>query len=526
MRPHIPVIDIFAGPGGLGEGFAQATNGARHSFQIALSIEKDTVACKTLRLRSFFRIAHRMRDRKAIASYYRYLRGNLSTQEQLFAEHPAIAAYASQEVLEATLGETPHTKIRQRIRTALGLSSSARPKTPWVLIGGPPCQAYSLAGRSRMLGVKGKTFYKDARHTLYREYITLLNEFRPTAFVMENVKGILSSTLEGDLIFNRILRDLALFNAAGEARYRLYAMTAGVSASGSHLNTPPSPRDFILRAEEYGVPQARHRVIIVGIDARLEVPRSALWLTPGDATHSVCDAIDDLPALRSGLSRADDSPAQWSALIERITASLQSDLPATAGAQSPLLASTRSANPARDTLQRGARFLACEVMPRIHKDFLHDPRLQGACNHETRTHIADDLARYYFLARFGELTGSSPRLQDFPARLIPKHKSARVIDATTPFNDRFRVQLANLPSTTITSHISKDGHYFVHYDSSQTRSITVREAARLQTFPDNYFFEGPRTKQYHQVGNAVPPWLARQIAERLAASLPSAPYRH
>lgn len=140
--------------------------------------------------------------------------------------------------------------------------------------------------------------------------------------------------------------------------------------------------------------------------------------------------------------------------------------------------------------------------------WIERPELRALAQHETRGHMVSDLGRYLFAAVYGQEYGSSPKAEDFPVSLVPNHKNWH----TGMFSDRFRVQIAGEPSTTVTSHISKDGHYFIHPDPMQCRSLTVREAARLQTFPDDYLFMGNRTEQYVQVGNAVPPFLARQIA--------------
>jgi DNA (cytosine-5)-methyltransferase 1 len=136
--------------------------------------------------------------------------------------------------------------------------------------------------------------------------------------------------------------------------------------------------------------------------------------------------------------------------------------------------------------------------------------------------MTSDLHRYLYAACYARVHRRSPDLKDFPASLHPEHRNLDDALRKGLFDDRFRVQLAHRPATTITSHIAKDGHYFIHYDESQCRSLTVREAARLQTFPDNYYFCGPRTHQYRQVGNAVPPLLAYQIASLVAKAFHSA----
>lgn len=163
---------------------------------------------------------------------------------------------------------------------------------------------------------------------------------------------------------------------------------------------------------------------------------------------------------------------------------------------------------------RGGEYVEGDVTSSFASDWFCDARIGGACNHITRLHMPSDLFRYTYAACYAKLHKRSPALRHFPTDLLPDHVSVDdALEYGGYFSDRFRVQVASRPSTTIVSHISKDGHYYIHPDPLQCRSLTVREAVRVQTFPDNYLFCGNRTAQYIQVGNAVPPLLARQIGE-------------
>ena len=119
-----------------------------------------------------------------------------------------------------------------------------------------------------------------------------------------------------------------------------------------------------------------------------------------------------------------------------------------------------------------------------------DEVLGGLCSHESRSHMEGDLRRYLYCSAFAQLHDRSPKLNEFPAGLLPDHKNVQAGINSNHFSDRFRVQVEDRPASTVTSHIAKDGHYFIHYDPAPCRSLSVREAARLQTFPDNYYFEG------------------------------------
>jgi len=509
----IPVIDLFAGPGGLGEGFSSVIDSdGDQCFAVKVSIEKDTVAHATLSLRALFRAFH---TGAVPECYYEYVRGHI-TREELFT-HPdtqVAARRAASEARCAELGKISPTVVDDWIKNALGDT------TEWVLIGGPPCQAYSLAGRARMLQKDAEAFESDARHFLYKEYLRIIREFGPTVFVMENVKGMLNSQHCGSPIFDRIMSDL---ESPGNGRsYQVRSLVVNKEKL--------APQDFVIKAEDFGIPQKRHRVILFGIRSDLVADMADL---PGE-THkfqlkplikqiSVSQALTGLPALRSRLSKEPDSHENWLGVLNIAGQTLK-------GWRAPsritLEAAMKTAATAATSHESvGQRFepwsiSMCDAVPVDLLLWLHDPKLGGVLQHETRSHMRSDIHRYLFASCFAKENNYSPKLDMYPPKLQPSHKN--VTAEHVPFTDRFRVQLANDPSSTVVSHIAKDGHYYIHPDPAQCRSLTVREAARLQTFPDNYFFEGNRTQQYAQIGNAVPPYLARQIAKVVVDFIKSA----
>jgi len=284
------------------------------------------------------------------------------------------------------------------------------------------------------------------------------------------------------------------------------------------------PHDFVIESEKFGIPQARHRVILLGIREDLDVSSREL-LQESDRRYSVMDILNGMPKLRSGLSRIKDSSENWQdLLLEIIDAPWLASYAESANNAAvcdeihKVLSAVLEQTPEYD---RGEERLSAIADIDFFKDWYLDKKISCVFNSSTRGHLSEDLHRYLFASCFARVHGRSPVLMEFPCSLLPRHKN--VANAVRlkrgSFADRFRVQLAKKPATTIMSHISKDGHYYIHPDSFQCRSLTVREAARLQTFPDNYIFTGSRTQQYVQVGNAVPPLLAKKLAEVVSAIL-------
>jgi len=523
LKEAVPIIDLFAGPGGLGEGFSSLIERKKRVFDIGLSIEKDQFAHKTLLLRSFTR---QFKIGKIPLNYYKALEApTIEAREilllELFQKYEAEYKVASNEAWHATLGakEFPSKLVDSRITNALNGNKN------WLLIGGPPCQAYSLVGRSR----NGGMFKEDPRVYLYKEYLRIIAKHQPAVFVMENVKGLLSAKIDGESVFSNIRKDLQnpsrVFPRHKSEKYKIYSfVNEPLAHDRNGFPLYDDKRKFTIRAENYGVPQKRHRVILLGI--RNDLPfNNKISILEKLSETTVESAISDLPKVRSGINRRlvseeklangktkrfydyiGDSDEKWKSIMTDFSKEIFSlNGFSEEGVKFKSLKFENSI---------GGEYIKCSISKNKSdlKDWYYDKNLSGINNHQSRSHLYQDIKRYLFAAVYSKAYKKFPRMVDYKKYsddLLPDHKNA----LSGKFTDRFRVQLANSPATTVTSHISKDGHYFIHYDQNQCRSFTVREAARIQTFPDNYLFRGPRTAQFHQIGNAVPPYLAFQLAK-------------
>jgi DNA (cytosine-5)-methyltransferase 1 len=475
----IPIVDIFAGPGGLGEGFCAYRMPGRRApqFEIVLSIEKDDAAHQTLQLRTLYR---QFPPADVPKAYFEHLRGKKS-RDVLFKDLEPQATRAREIAWKAELGKEDHRKVDRRIKDALAGAKH------WVLCGGPPCQAYSVIGRSRNGGIDEN----DPNVYLYREYLRILAEHAPPAFILENVKGLLSFSVGEQRLFQEIIAHLqdprAVVAAGSEApEYELHSLVAPPRAWTLDGQPEYDPSDFIIKAEDYGIPQSRHRVIILGIRKDLGV-RPVRRLTRVRVPVHASQVLSGLPRLRSGLTKdqdgnkTKDGKNEWRDALTKILAlgvldglpngrsdDLRSDIEWTLG---------RIALPRAD---RGGEFVPRRARSDYLPDWFCDSRLKGVCNHYARPHMVGDLHRYLFAVCYTHCFGTVPELGDFPPRLLPRHKNVGVEKKKEYFDDRFRVQVADRPATTITSHLAKDGHYFIHYDEKQCRSFTVRELLLLR----------------------------------------------
>lgn len=406
---------MFAGAGGLTEGFF------RNDFNIVSHIEMNVHAARTLETRTLF---HALAEKGRQDIYYRYYDQKISRDE--FREEcrsldvsdtGIIARELSVETLDKTIGQV-HDRLDDLNRNTVD-----------VIIGGPPCQAYSLIGRAR----DPESMRNDPRNNLYLHYLRFIDEFNPEIFVFENVPGLISAR-NGEIFsdFQKRIDSLGYY-------------------------TPPEPR--ILNARDFGVLQNRKRIIIIGWKKGYDHLKYPVFKTV-EHQYKVRDVLKDLPELKPG--EGTDGPQRY-----RVDGS---------------------------------------------SGYLKDYKIRDdhiyVRHHIARIHNERDREIYRIAIRMWNNGKKRLRYNELP-ECLKTHANQ------SSFLDRFKVVDGNGLSHAIVAHLSKDGHYFIHPDINQARSLTVREAARLQSFPDNYLFEGPMTAQYVQIGNAVPPLMASTIAQKI-----------
>lgn len=308
-----------------------------------------------------------------------------------------------------------------------------------IIIGGPPCQAFSSVGRAQ----SPDGMSSDPRNYLFENYLQILNHFKPKMFIFENVKGILTAKPGGVKIFDIIIKEMS-----------------------KTYNVVSNPKILLLNAADYGVPQIRERVIIIGIRKDIDYIK-----------------VEDVyKQIKKTNSDSDDTLPNYVTVGEAIL-----DLPKLKPGEG-------------ENIQK-------VITPTIKNDFLIKIGNDSGVifNHVARNHNDKDRERYQILSE--HKNWQLKDLQIVRPDLVhhnPKH-----------FGNRYTVQEADKPGKTVVAHLYKDGNLFIHPDSEQARTFTVREAARIQSFPDDFVFEGSRTDQYKQVGNAVPPLMAEAFAETI-----------
>lgn len=408
-------IDLFAGAGGLSEGFIQA------GFNPIAHVEMNAFAAQTLITRSAY---YYLKQTDQLDIYYRYLRGDIAREDFL----KVIPNHIVKTVICEAMSDDTLPAI---FKTIDGIMKIRNIQNVDVVVGGPPCQAYSLVGRAQSSHMS-HPMSEDPRNGLYKLYARVLKRYQPRMFVFENVMGI-SSANEGTTFKN----------------LKKYLRRVGYTVECNEQN-----------AKDFGVLQSRRRMIIVGWlkNSMMSYPKFSKKETP----FTVNDLLSDLPKLTPGLSSTEYRSKTWSQCVT-------------------------------------------ETEVRTVEDVL--------TLHESRPNKEQDIEIYKRAISLWNDGHKRLNYNDLPEEL-KTHKNR------TSFVDRFKVVEGDEPYChTILAHLSKDGHYFIHPDMEQHRSITVREAARIQSFPDSYFFEGPRTAQFIQVGNAVPPLMARGIALGIAEQL-------